>query len=61
MKTKLVLLTVWAACGIAAAGEPVPYVNDFTTRTSGATPSDRWMESDYISGALARSVSSISS
>ena len=61
MKTKFVLLTVLAACGIAVADEPIPYVNDFTTRTSGATPSDRWMESAYISGALVRSVSSISS
>ncbi len=58
MKTRIVLLTVLFACGIAAAEEPVPYANDFTTRTSGATPSDRWMETSYIPGALVRSVSS---
>ena len=61
MKTKIVLLTVLFACGIAAAEEPVPYANDFTTRTSGATPSDRWMETSYIPGALVRSVSGIAS
>ena len=37
------------------------YANDFTLRTSGETPSDRWMETAYIPGALVRSVSSISS
>ena len=61
MKTKIVLLTVLFACGIAAAEEPVPYANDFTTHTSGATPSDRWMETSYIPGALVRSVSGIAS
>ena len=61
MKTKIVLLTVLFACGIAAAEEPVPYANDFATRTSGATPSDRWMETSYIPGALVRSVSGIAS
>jgi len=28
MKTGFVLLAVLAACGIAAAGEPIPYVID---------------------------------
>ena len=37
------------------------YANDFTARTSGETPSGRWMEAAYVSGALVRSVSSISS
>ena len=37
------------------------YANDFRTRTSGATPSSRWMEAAYVSGALARPVDSISS
>ena len=38
------------------------YSNNFTTRTSSdATPSGRWMEAAYVPGALARSVSSISS
>ena len=46
------------AAGAAAASTRTPYANDFTTRTSGATPSDRWMETSYIPGALARSVSS---
>lgn len=37
------------------------YSNNFTTRTSSdATPSGRWMEAAYVSGALVRSVSSIS-
>ncbi len=53
-----------AALGIAAnaCGASVRpfYVNDFATRTSGATPSDRWMKAAYVSGALVRSVSSIS-
>ena len=61
MKTRLVLQTVLFACGVAAAAEPIPYANDFATRTSGATPSDRWMEAAYTNGALARAVSSISS
>lgn len=49
------------AAGAAVATTRTPYANDFTTRTSGATPSDRWMVSDYVPGALARSVGSISS
>ncbi len=48
------------AAGAAVATTRTPYANDFTTRTSGATPSDRWMESQYIPGALVRSVGSIS-
>ncbi len=51
-----------AFAAFAANATPrIPYVNDFATRTSGATPSDRWMETDYITGGLVRSVSSISS
>ncbi len=46
------------AAMVADAAPRVPYANDFSTRTSGATPSDRWMESAYIPGALARPVSS---
>ena len=61
MKTRPVLLTVLAACGVIAAEEPIPYANDFTTRTSGVSPSDRWMETSYIPGALVRSVSAVSS
>ena len=49
------------AAGAAVATPRVPYANDFSTRTSGATPSSRWMESPYITGGLVRSVSSISS
>ena len=45
----------------ANATPRIPYVNDFATRTSGATPSGRWMETDYITGGLVRSVSGISS
>ena len=53
------LVTAAALAAFAANAAPrVPYANDFSTRTSGATPSDRWMESQYIPGALARSVSS---
>ena len=53
------LLTCAAfALTTANAAPRVPY--DFSTRTSGAVPSDRWMETSYIPGALARSVSSIS-
>ena len=61
MKTRPVLLTVLAACGVIAAEEPIPYANDFTTRTSGVSPSDRWMETAYIPGGLVRSVSAVSS
>ena len=44
-----------AFAAFAANATPrIPYANDFSTRTSGATPSDRWMESPYIPGALAR-------
>ncbi len=46
------------AAMVADAAPRVPYANDFSTRTSGATPSDRWMETSYIPGALARPVSS---
>ena len=42
----------------AFAAPRVPYVNDFATRTSGAIPSARWMETSYIPGALVRSVNS---
>ena len=51
-------LAAVAATGMALAAEQASYLNDFTTRSSGATPSDRWMESQYIPGALARSVGS---
>ncbi len=48
-----------AFAAFAANATPrIPYANDFSTRTSGATPSDRWMETSYIPGALVRSVSS---
>ena len=50
--------TALPAFGVAGSAF---YANDFTTRTSGATPSDRWMEAAYVPGALARPVSSISS
>ena len=42
----------------ANATPRIPYANDFSTRTSGATPSGRWMETSYIPGALVRPVSS---
>ena len=32
----------------------VPYVNDFSQRTSAAIPSGRWMETEYKTGSLAR-------
>ena len=55
------LVIALALAALAANATPrVPYANDFATRTSGATPSDRWMESQYIPGALVRTVSSIS-
>ncbi|MBR0056705.1 MAG: hypothetical protein IJP66_05190, partial [Kiritimatiellae bacterium] len=60
-KTALVraaALAAVAATGMALAAERTPYANDFSTRTSGATPSGRWMESPYIPGALVRPVSS---
>ena len=41
-----------AACGFVDA--KVPYVNDFAERTSEAIPSDRWMETTYKTGSLAR-------
>ena len=41
-----------AACGLVYAG--VPYANNFSERTSEALPSDRWMETTYKTGSLAR-------
>ena len=41
-----------AACGFVDA--KVPYANDFAERTSEAIPSDRWMETTYKTGSLAR-------
>ncbi|MBP5543477.1 MAG: hypothetical protein ILM98_05335, partial [Kiritimatiellae bacterium] len=59
-KTTMTIVAALAA-GAAAASTRTPYANDFTTRTSGATPSARWMETDYITGGLVRSVSGIAS
>ena len=39
----------------ALAAPRVPYVNDFTARTSDAIPSSRWMEMSYAVGSLCRS------
>lgn len=41
-----------AAWGVVEAN--VPYVNDFTERTSETAPSGRWMETEYKTGSLAR-------
>ena len=41
-----------AACGFVDA--KVPYVNNFAERTSETIPSDRWMETTYKTGSLAR-------
>lgn len=38
----------------------VPYANDFSTRTSGLSPSDRWMEMPYSTGSIAYSYSTYS-
>lgn len=38
----------------------VPYANDFSTRTSGLSPSDRWMEMPYSTGLIANPYSSYS-
>ena len=46
------------AATTAAAATRHAYTNDFSTRTSGPTPSGRWMVADYIPGALVRPVSS---
>ena len=61
--SSFVLLTCAGALALTSANATprIPYANDFATRTSGATPSGRWMETDYITGGLVRSVSSISS
>ena len=53
-------LAAVAAIGMALAAEQASYLNDFTTRSSGATPSGRWMESQYITGALVNPVDSSS-
>ena len=57
-RSSFVIATVALSAFAANAAPRVPYANDFSTRTSGATPSDRWMESPYITGALVRSVNS---
>ena len=57
----LCALAFAAAFPASGASAGLLYSNDFTTRTSSdATPSGRWMEAAYVSGALVRSVSSIS-
>ena len=66
MKTSIfavIVAAVATGATLSAFGEAGAafYENDFTTRTSGETPSGRWMEAAYVPGALARSVSSISS
>ena len=63
MKTGIFAVAVAVvATGATSPAFGVFYANDFATRrTSDATPSGRWMEADYASGWLARSVSSISS
>ena len=55
------LSTLAAATAMTAfAGTQAPYANDFTTRTSGATPSARWVEAAYTPGTLARNLASAS-
>jgi len=49
-------LAVFAGiCLPALAALRIPYANDFTTRTSGPVPSDRWLEMPYAVGPLCRS------
>ena len=43
----------------ANATPHIPYANDFATRVSGPSPSDRWMETAYSEGPLARNVADV--
>jgi len=54
----IVLFTFAAGLALSSSAARVPYANDFSTRTSGASPSDRWMEMPYETGLLARPWSS---
>ncbi len=58
--SSFVLLTCAAALAAFAANATprIPYANDFTTRTSGPVPSERWMEATYVPGSLARRLAS---
>ena len=47
---------VAAALCAATATAAVPYLNDFAVRSSGPSPSDRWMEATYAAGPLARNL-----
>lgn len=56
----VVSIAALGCVGLSAfASTPVPYVNGFTTRTSGAVPSGRWMEMPYAVGSLCRSLGSV--
>ena len=55
------LATAVAAFCAATAQAFVPYANDFSSRTSGPSPSDRWMETAYSEGPLARNVADVTS
>ena len=49
--------SLFIACA-ANAAQRAPYATDFSSRTSGPVPSDRWMEAAYTPGALARRLAS---
>ena len=55
------IATAVAALCAAATHAAVPYANDFSTRVSGPMPSDRWMETAYFEGPLARNVADVTS
>ena len=61
MRPRFLLLPLFAAAFAAAPAAAGPlYANDFATRrSSDATPSGRWMEADYVTGALVRAVDSV--
>ena len=54
--TALALVFAFAS---ANATPRVPYANDFTARSSGPSPSDRWMETTYVVGPLARNTADV--
>ena len=58
--SSIAVFSLAAALALPSLAARVPYANDFSTRTSGLSPSDRWMEMPYSTGLIANPYSSYS-
>lgn len=58
--SSLVIFSLAVGLALPSLAARVPYANDFSTRTSGLSPSDRWMEMPYSTGPIAYSYSTYS-